>query len=859
MSSRTAKGNRRSLHRLTSIRDGAAYSTRDHLAPRLADRPWGIDDGLTTIVVATRYGGFLVDSEEGGADVCDGRELADLLRPVRGIDADLRIWLDWPAEPAEQTRLRVNLQDLATMVGAVVWTPPAGGRCEVEPASGDLCSLDGAGAIAAWAATFPLPGVPLRYTSDPDGRLMPADGFLTAHIPGVALVSVPGPRLWSMTTTYTRVRDIAGVFPIDVMLTAAGQLAACRWDGTPFPLGPHHLARMLSAHGWRGEEIVLLTEVPRRNRAGLRQYLDDVAQSLGRRLPVIADGSWTLAGREPLAAETPMSRRPLRAARPNQSAARVARRAIAWQAPAGATSAEALESLAAAVTHVAAELHDLQRRCRVLAAGSPAVADALLDDWYGLYLQLVEARYATKGPSMWDGRAPTFPEDFDAARCRSNLERAHTILRDSIRMAGSGSSTVDDRATGVRVAPTNSRLPIVDERWLRHVRPAIAVALANLDGAASRDARQMRQLADAIAAYARPRAAPATDDDVRMLLERLVIRPEPEPDGVAMAGSSDPPASADADADAAIETDDHFGPDPTRSGDWAPTGVFLARPRLGEARRSGTPHGLVWLKVHPQVNEEQFDLFVASLWPPARAATDGIPSGRLFLLGHLDPPTSAPYVVQVRVGPQGAIDVPASGGRPPSTLSGLLESRDAYVLPAAWLDHSEIVLRDGDRDDRTVTTVPARLHLLEALYGVDELPGDALTWRRRGRVASTAYAVLDESGQLDDDRLRLYRLRPPARAGRLVRLRVGRGSAVDVRRTAAHIAAMPFVSTTLPELQAEGVDAVLPRKAFTQVIVTGSFVAEDGRWRDAATGPLGRWVNLDYFLRTMTGAPSPAG
>ncbi len=858
MSTGTAHGSDRRLHGLTPIRGGTAYSTRGDLA-RLADGMETIDDRLMTIVAATRHGGYLVDNDVGGADFCDARELGEMLPRLRGTGTDVRLWLDWPSGPAEQTQLRASLRDLAMIIGAVVWVPPAGGRCEVEPASGDLCALDGTGAIAAWAATVPIAGAPLRYTSDPDGRLMPADGFLTAHFPGVPLVSVPESQLWSMTSTYTRVRDLAGVFPIDVMVTPAGKLAACRSDGTPFPLGPHHLAQILSTHGWRGEEIVLLADVPEPQRTGLRRYLDHVARSLGRRLPLVADGSLGLAGWPRLAPEMPMAGpRPSEAtgvARPNRSAVHAAARDVETKAPAARSAAEAMSRLTAVVAHIAAQLPDLQRRCRVLAAGSSAVADALLDDWYSLCLRLVEARYATPGQSMWAGRAPNVAEDFDTARCVSDLERAHTVLLDSMRMAGSCASTVDGRATGTRVASANSWVPIVDARWHWHVWPTIALALANLDGAASLDARQMLQLTDAVAAYVGPQAAAGTDDDIRMLLERLVIRPEPAPDGVTVAGSSGSLAAASTSTD----PDDLFGPDPTRSGEWTPAAVFLARPRLSEARRTGTPHGLAWLRVHPQVNEEQFDLYVASLWPPARAATDGIPSDRLFLVGHLDPPTSASYVVQVRVGPHGAIDLPASGGRPPAELSGLLDSPDAYVLPAAWLDRTEIVLYDGDGDDRTMTTVPTRLHLLEAPHGLKGHPGGIITWRRRGRIAGTAYAMLNESGQLDADWLRLYRLRPPARRGRLVRLRVGRGAAVDVRRTAARIAALPFVRSSLPDLQAESVDAVLPREAFPRVIVTGSFVAEDGRWRDAAAGPLGRWANLDFFLHAMSSALSQAG
>ena len=158
------------------LRGGMVLATRaDFVARRAtAHRLATASDGLVTVAVTARAGGFLVGDYGGTQRVYSGGELAALLGDLPLYGSDLRLWLTWPSDPDEQHRLAEQARELAETTGATVWTPPPGGSAELIDGRQNLRALDHAGNVARWQAHRPrwAAGAPtLRAT--PDGLLVP--------------------------------------------------------------------------------------------------------------------------------------------------------------------------------------------------------------------------------------------------------------------------------------------------------------------------------------------------------------------------------------------------------------------------------------------------------------------------------------------------------------------------------------------------------------------------------------------------------------------------------------------------------------------------------------------------------------
>ncbi|NLU77217.1 hypothetical protein HCA58_02175 [Micromonospora sp. HNM0581] len=160
---------------------GLVLATRADFVSRraAAHRLNAASDGLVTIAVTARSGGFLVGDYGGTQRVCDGDQLAALLGDLPLYGSELRLWLTWPSDADEQQRLGVQAQELAETTGATVWTPPPGGSAELVDGRQDLRALDQAGGPGRWRAFRPriAPDPPaLRATAA--GLLVPAAGEL---------------------------------------------------------------------------------------------------------------------------------------------------------------------------------------------------------------------------------------------------------------------------------------------------------------------------------------------------------------------------------------------------------------------------------------------------------------------------------------------------------------------------------------------------------------------------------------------------------------------------------------------------------------------------------------------------------
>jgi hypothetical protein len=272
-----------------AVADGFVFVARPDLAqsrsgPASLTAP---HPDLLTVAVRTEGGGFVIEFEDGSADLCDGAELAAVL-PVPLHDADVRMWLDWPDDRGERARLRRGLRGLAESTGATVWAAPEGGRTRIAPSCRDLAVVDDDGEPAVWQAYQPDPPTVPRYGSDPDGRLVPAGGLVLTGRPGVPLISASDARLRDLADRYGAVHPPSDTFVIDLPVLDDGRLAAWCPDGTLLALGPRHLAHLLETRGWQGEEVLLLADLTPRQGARLARYLREASAALGRELPIDA-------------------------------------------------------------------------------------------------------------------------------------------------------------------------------------------------------------------------------------------------------------------------------------------------------------------------------------------------------------------------------------------------------------------------------------------------------------------------------------------------------------------------------------------------------------------------------------------
>jgi hypothetical protein len=257
----------------------------------------------------------------------------------------------------------------------------------------------------------------------------------------------------------------------------------------------------------------------------------------------------------------------------------------------------------------------------------------------------------------------------------------------------------------------------------------------------------------------------------------------------------------------------------------------LLAPAVTVAEHS-RPSGVDWLPERLPVNAEPFELYVTAPLPPAEAATAGVPSAQLYLVGHLSPDPATPrggeHLLRVRVQPGGAVRLSALDGRVPPHIQHLVGVTDAYLLPAGWLDRASLEPAGDGRDP--TEDAPLYLRCQGARHGVAGLPSEVRRWpARRAR----AYALLPDAAPMPPDGpLRLYRRPPPVKPGhRLLRLRVPRRGAIDVGGTAERLEPLCSIRSRAAELRGGGTTLLLPRRWFDQVILERVLVPGQRRWR----------------------------
>jgi hypothetical protein len=253
--------------------------------------------------VSVRAGGFLLDERAGtprpAGTVYTGQELAAALTPLQLFGGELRLWLRWPDQPADQRRLDDNLAELAETTGATVWTPPVGGRAVVLDGCRDLAARAGNGEVGPWRSHRPLGTTAPTLATDLDGRLVPAGGVHRAGAGGVRLVSVAANDERRLLDQYAQVRRQDGLFLAHFALLAGGRLAFRYADGSLLPLGGREARRLLRDAGWTDEEVCLLTAVPAQPPPGLPEHLATLVAELGVAVWTAEPGS-TVAVRDGL-------------------------------------------------------------------------------------------------------------------------------------------------------------------------------------------------------------------------------------------------------------------------------------------------------------------------------------------------------------------------------------------------------------------------------------------------------------------------------------------------------------------------------------------------------------------------------
>ncbi|WP_035086576.1 hypothetical protein [Catenuloplanes japonicus] len=269
------------------------------------------------------------------------------------------------------------------------------------------------------------------------------------------------------------------------------------------------------------------------------------------------------------------------------------------------------------------------------------------------------------------------------------------------------------------------------------------------------------------------------------------------------------------------------------------------RPSLTLPGRGTRPHGVRWLSDQPEVNAEPVRLWLSSTWAPQRVAVEGVPSPNLFLVAHLDGERvsgAAPgrHLLCLRVGAGGAVHL-SRAENVPAGLKHL--SSGTYLLPAGWLDQATLqtayLIGDDGRPGEEVEVQPNPIVLRStgARHGTEGMPNEVITWPRTDRPAA-AWALIPEAPAMPDgDFIQLHTKRPAVTEGkRLVHLQVSKGRAIDVTASAAGLVALTSIRSRLPELVANGVTLLLPRRSYDRTPVDQVLVVEAGRWKHRAKG-----------------------
>ncbi|MGW5556460.1 hypothetical protein ACWER9_04440 [Micromonospora sp. NPDC003944] len=268
--------------------DREGYVVRRAAAARLA----AAHPDLVTVALATRGGGFVLSTYRGRSGVHGADEVAAALSSIPLYGGDLRLWLRWPLDPAEQRLLDAQVRALAEATGATVWTPPVGAEAVLLRGCQDLAARERSGQAVPWRPVRPphASGTSV-FDTDLDGRLTPADGVTIASAGEVALMSVSQRREATMRDRYRELTAEPGSTLVDLTILEDGRLGLRHGDGSVLAAGTAQLRRLLEMSGWRGGDLILLTPVPSERVDGLHEHLRVLEDELGVQVWTLAPGA----------------------------------------------------------------------------------------------------------------------------------------------------------------------------------------------------------------------------------------------------------------------------------------------------------------------------------------------------------------------------------------------------------------------------------------------------------------------------------------------------------------------------------------------------------------------------------------
>lgn len=241
---------------------------------------------LVTVAVSTVGGGFRLpwfEPEELTVPVGHGgADLAAALAEFELYGGDLRMWLRWPDDPGQQQRTATELAALAETTGATVWAPAAGGEAVLLPGCQDLGVRDQSGNVTRWQEWRPpYARTEPRFTTDLDGRLVPAVGPAAGSAGAVTLVSTEAQSGTAPKSRYPGLVAEPGVAMLDLSLLDDGRVALHHADGSRLAVGGRVLRSLLADLGWTGEDLLLLTPVPPSAAEALHAHLAALEDELG--------------------------------------------------------------------------------------------------------------------------------------------------------------------------------------------------------------------------------------------------------------------------------------------------------------------------------------------------------------------------------------------------------------------------------------------------------------------------------------------------------------------------------------------------------------------------------------------------
>jgi hypothetical protein len=230
--------------------------------------------GPATAFLSIADGKFEVGYYDQDPVAVDARGLVVALA-LDELSGEVRLVLDWPADPAEVAALREELQQLANELNQPIHVPGPNGVDDTARWHFDIAS-DG----ADWETFLPRRAegdtpAESAYVNEADHRLTPKGGVLVTHYPGVVVARpTEGDEEFYSSVP---VRD--DLLTLDLDLLDDGRIGVYR-RGKLVPVGPLEFERLYWKWGGRGRDIRLINKIKPEQLATFRAHAAELSGHL---------------------------------------------------------------------------------------------------------------------------------------------------------------------------------------------------------------------------------------------------------------------------------------------------------------------------------------------------------------------------------------------------------------------------------------------------------------------------------------------------------------------------------------------------------------------------------------------------